>query len=574
MTKQTTRLIVIALISLLFGSDSGFAQKMPANQLFVLNAAERKLFGTNPPAIPGVGYEEQPLCNIFNAFNSGTYPVPLNPNQGAAGWYDLNGKGSQNHAILWQGECALAYAMKGDKVNYEIAAKNCLKLLALDKQQGHERYESFGKYNGFWESAMASMALAGMYAPANSPSGPQLLAGAREWWSAHIAVFRRLRMPDGQVAQVGARTGGDPGTFDDWHGLAASVTLQLIDPQAYSTLYPTLTKLLTVDGKPNTNPKKCMVQWSGVGAANERWLVYRAFQTGAIVRPPANQPTPLVAQTIYKWTANGRIYIATPKVTGYAPCRWETSWKAGELVRIEVSDPNGPASGGKGPHVPVKPQKVVIPKTAKIVAGPIGMIGKTQEGAVPSLMDVDPNLDLNLNIITPEVRVRNNGSLPMTELSVLYQIDNGAVGVKKINGDIILAVDEEMTVQLEEISLAPGCHELKVSLNGSAENEMTVVELENIRIPSAGSDQYAITVFPNPASEFVQLSFQSELTGELKIRVVNSVGQIVNEINYGTPDAGSQTTTLDVRNYPAGIYSLMVFLGNAQIAVKKISITK
>lgn len=482
--KMNKQYIALFLFALLFGSDLLIAQKIPASQLFVLNTAERKLFGTNPPATPGIGYEEQPLCNIFNAFNTGTYPVPLNPNQGPSGWYELNGKGSQNHSILWQGECALAFALKGDKANYEIAAKNCLKLLALDQQQGHERHESFGKYNGFWESAIASMALAGMYAPANCPSGPKLLADARAWWASHIAVFRRLRMPDGQVAQVGARSGGDPGTYDDWHGLAAAVTLQMIDPQPYSTLHPTLAKILTATGQPNTNPKKCMVQWSGVGAANERWLVYRAFQTGAIVNPPANHPVPLVVQTIYKWTKNGRTYIATPKVTGYRPARWEVSWKAGELCRNEVGDPNGSQWGGKGPHLPPAPQKVVIPSTAKKILGAAGLPGSYAGGGE----ETEP--------VNPE------------------------------------------------------------------EDEVVL----------SGNGQPLLNVFPNPASELIQLNMELQTAGEVKVQLVNSLGQTVDQIDLGMIESGAHLSWVDVRNYPAGMYNLLLISGSA-IETRKIIIT-
>lgn len=567
------RIIIYALVfcsPLLRGGAEGevFSQKIPANQLFVLNAAERKLFGTNPPATPGVGYEEQPLCNIFNAFNSGKFPVPLNPNVGPAGWYELTGKGSQNHSILWQGECALAYALKGDKVNYEIAAKNCLKLLALDKQQGHERQESFGKYNGFWESAIASMALAGIYAPANCPSGPQLLADARAWWSSHIAVFRRLRMPDGQVAQVGSRSGGEPGTYDDWHGLAAAVTLQMIDPIPYASLHPTLAKLLTADGKPYTNPRKCMVQWSGVGAANERWLVYRAFQTGAIVNPPANHPVPLVVQTMYKWTKNGRTYIATPKVTGYRPARWQVSWKAGELCRNDVGDPNGSQWGSKGPHLPPAPQKVVIPSTAKKILGPAGLAARLTDIADPSIMDVELNLDPELKKISPEIFIRNNGMQTLTDLTVYYQIDEGQVLSREFPEGIELGSEEQMSFQLEDIHLTPGCHDLKIFIH---EQESVVLRLEN-ELSAAGADPFSVSLYPSPASESVQVTVELQESSSLLLKLVNAVGETVEELNYGTLDAGTFVPQLDVRKHPAGIYYLVIHKAGAGVVTKKIVI--
>jgi hypothetical protein len=291
------------------------------------------------------------------------------------------------------------------------------------------------------------------------------------------------------------------------------------------------------------------------------------LQTGAIVRPPANAARPLVAQTMYKWTANGRTYIATPKVTGYAPCRWEVSWKAGELVRIEVSDPNGHASGGKGPHIPAPPQKVVIPKTAVIVVGPASVAGqKEMNEALPSIMDVDANQ--NLNTAAPEVQIRNNGTLPMTELTVFYQIDGGTVMSKIFSGDFSLEANEQMSFTLDAINLTPGCHELHVYLN---EEEGAVVKLENS--VKAEESEYALKVFPNPATEFIELNARLQNAGELKMMLVNALGQTMEEINYGTVDAGDHTSKIDVQNYPAGIYTLMLSSGNSNVMSKKIIIT-
>ena len=75
---------------------------------------------------------------------------------------------------------------------------------------------------------------------------------------------------------------------------------------------------------------------------------------------------------------------------------------------------------------------------------------------------------------------------------------------------------------------------------------------------------------PNPATESVQIGCQLQQGGELKMKIVNSLGQVVDDINYGVLPAGFHGSTVDVKNYPAGIYNVTVFSGNAQVLTKKV----
>jgi len=313
----------------------------------------------------GSGYEAYPLKNLYDAFDKGLAVKPLDPDAGPSGWYKLDGKGSQNHALLWIGVAALGYALANDVTKYENAAKKARRLLELDALQGHMRHEAVGQYSGFWEGGIATMALAGLYAPAGSTSGPALLADARRWWEQRQAVLRQLRMPDGQVALLGARIPGDKGTLDNWQSISAAVNLQLLDPLPNKSLHKDIAALLTAQNTPAIG--NGVVRWYRARHVAERWCVLRAIQSGAITRAPLSAKRPKLVLDIYRWKAGGRTHIAAPKVFGYRPARWHVSWAPGSLLRVEVGDPHG-TTGGKGPHNPPAPVK--IPPTATKVLGP------------------------------------------------------------------------------------------------------------------------------------------------------------------------------------------------------------
>jgi len=293
--------------------------------------------------------------------------VPLDPTTGPAAWYEPDGAGSQNHSLLWLGVGALGYALAGDVAMYEIAANNCLAVLALDVLQGHMRHEAVGQYSGFWEGGIATMALAGLYALAGSLSGPDLLAATRSWWADRVAVLRRLAMPDGQVALVGARLPGEPGTEDSWASLSAAVNLQLLDPRPHAQLHQTIATLVTASGEPAEGMGGIPINWYRPRHVAERWVVVRAIQSGAVPPVPPGQPPPGLVQDVYRWIDGNRTHTAIPAITGHRPARWHLSWAPDTVVRVEIGDPSTTPLTGKGPHLP--PVPLTIPPSATQLLG-------------------------------------------------------------------------------------------------------------------------------------------------------------------------------------------------------------
>lgn len=475
----------IITLSFILSVCSVFAQQNIAPQnLFVLSPAERAIFP--PPAfyfpLQWTGYEGPSLKGFWEAFNGDTLPVPLNPSQDPGGWYKLDGTGSQNHSILWIGESVIAHALAGNVAQYEIAAKNAIKLLdSLDFVQGHMRHEAFGLYIGFWEGGVAAMALGGFYAPAGSTSGPALLKAARRWWSDHVAMLRRVRMPDGQIIRLGARMNhGGPGLPDD-ENLSCALNLQLIDPLPYNVLHPMLQARITADGQAIKGPgSKNPVQWNEPRASAERWVVLRAVQSGAILRVPADHSTPFMLEDVYKWTVGNKTYAATPQVTGYPNCRWKSSWTAGQYVNIEIAD-TGNTNGGKGPHLPPNWQPGLnIPANTPKILGPVLTTPDpacaaggtcTNDAAVVSI--VKPYHNGCMTTINPQVVIKNEGTNAITNLALYYQIDNytlysqlgkGATKSKRfaVTSGPGLLPDSTITLTLDASTVTPGTHTLKV----------------------------------------------------------------------------------------------------------------
>lgn len=520
-----------------------FSQSIAPQNLFVLTPQERTLFTPSSVYLPvsnnWTGYEGPSLEGFWDAFNGDTLPIPLGANQNPGGWFSPTGTGSQNHAMLWMGESSLAYALQGNAAQYEIAAQHCICLLdSLDFVQGHMRFESFGLYIGFWEGGAAAMALAGLYAPAGSTSGPHLLASARKWWMDHVALLRTVRTTDGQVMRIGARMNHNGPGDDDIENLSPAVNLQLIDPQPYNTLHPSIAARITVDGQPqNLSSGYNPVTWNEPRAVAERWMVLRAFQAGAILRAPANESTPLVAQNVYKWTQGNKTFVATPSVTGYHNCRWEVSWQAGQYVYIEVSDSvNNPHGGGDVPWTPPAPQYVNIPSTAKHILGsvfttPHPSCASTNScgNDVAVMSIVKPFVYGCEKNINPQVVIKNNGTTNITNLSLYYEIDNfslysqfgkGATKCKhySVTSGPGLKPDSLITLTLDASSVAVGQHTIKV----------WVMDVNKITDVNATNDLQTLTF--NVVNSGLPMNFTEDFENA-------TTGQIPNNWSIYNPDS-------------------------------------
>lgn len=375
----------------------GARERPDAEPLFALSPTERSHW---TPA-PVTGYQPPPRCALANYSWTHTEDGALRYLwesfcAGAAGaappdpavadrfpeWLNPAGSGSQNHALVVLGASALGHALLGDAARFDQAAEKALRVLALDlgpTGQGHMRHEAVGQYSGFWQGGIAAIALAGQRAPRGSSRGGEVLATARSWWRDHVAVLRKLRLPDGQVALVGARISGEPGYVDARVSLGAAVALQLADPMPYDRLHPWIRALVTANGEPASGASgPDGLNWREPREVAQRWIVLRALQRGALERVPADHPVRRLSHRdfagrpahVYRWSADGRIHTALPFVYGLGKpgVRWHVSWgpvaaHPGNVIRVEAGSQGGP--NGKGPHK--APDSVQIPSGAEVL---------------------------------------------------------------------------------------------------------------------------------------------------------------------------------------------------------------
>lgn len=80
-----------------------------------------------------------------------------------------------------------------------------------------------------------------------------------------------------------------------------------------------------------------------------------------------------------------------------------------------------------------------------------------------------------------------------------------------------------------------------------------------------------LSVFPNPASDVAELSFDAPEAGAVEVTVLDMNGRAVNTINE-TVSAGAQSIALDVTELPAGIYMVKV-QQNETVKTLRLSVT-
>ena len=80
-------------------------------------------------------------------------------------------------------------------------------------------------------------------------------------------------------------------------------------------------------------------------------------------------------------------------------------------------------------------------------------------------------------------------------------------------------------------------------------------------------------LFPNPAQEQVQLSFETTENGQYQIQLINTLGQLVinQPINAGI---GMQSVTINQLPNSAGLYQLSIIKNGQKLASRKLIISK
>jgi hypothetical protein len=103
-----------------------------------------------------------------------------------------------------------------------------------------------------------------------------------------------------------------------------------------------------------------------------------------------------------------------------------------------------------------------------------------------------------------------------------------------------------------------------VDKNGSTAYSTVVA----VRIGLATS----VSVYPNPASTYVNIVLGGSATGNVSIRLINTTGQVL--IEKTVSNAAGTTVPLNVSNFPQGDYLIVVVGSDGTQQVNKLLITK
>jgi hypothetical protein len=82
----------------------------------------------------------------------------------------------------------------------------------------------------------------------------------------------------------------------------------------------------------------------------------------------------------------------------------------------------------------------------------------------------------------------------------------------------------------------------------------------------------SVSVYPNPARDYVNITLAGNANESLKIRLFNQSGQVLQERNLS--NAGGTTVPLAVSSYPEGSYIIVVTGADGSRQVNKFLITK
>jgi thiol-disulfide isomerase/thioredoxin len=82
----------------------------------------------------------------------------------------------------------------------------------------------------------------------------------------------------------------------------------------------------------------------------------------------------------------------------------------------------------------------------------------------------------------------------------------------------------------------------------------------------------SLTIYPNPATEHVALSFNLMNSADIKLQVLNSIGQMVDAKDLGILGSGNQSVQYSTGELQKGLYFFIISSGNDSPLAKKVVI--
>jgi hypothetical protein len=146
------------------------------------------------------------------------------------------------------------------------------------------------------------------------------------------------------------------------------------------------------------------------------------------------------------------------------------------------------------------------------------------------------------------------------------------------------AIDLKANDLLFELELAASSHwtgdlqigGLSEAANGLAE-AYPMVKLRLPRLQSTLAGQFAASVYPNPANEQANLSYQLPENGKVSIRITDALGRTVLQLLDRAQMAGRHELSIASREWAAGTYQVQLMFeheGQVQMQQMKLQLVR
>ena len=92
------------------------------------------------------------------------------------------------------------------------------------------------------------------------------------------------------------------------------------------------------------------------------------------------------------------------------------------------------------------------------------------------------------------------------------------------------------------------------TINNAGKGDVASGEVGTVGLEEAAANTFAITAFPNPASEFVNLTVDLQEASSLSIEVINMLGAVVSTIETQNLAIVTHYNEINVADLTEGVY--------------------
>jgi hypothetical protein len=100
-----------------------------------------------------------------------------------------------------------------------------------------------------------------------------------------------------------------------------------------------------------------------------------------------------------------------------------------------------------------------------------------------------------------------------------------------------------------------------------------LLELPSEELPTSVFDRFAgnsidARIYPNPASNYLSISYEMEQSGEVTVEIINITGQKMMQSELGQRTSGTHVETISLDGMENGVYMIRMTTGDSMYTSK------